>query len=627
MGSVDNLNRICRWSNITPLVLAIFIFLSIPAWSLAEPNETEIIRMILYTPEVGSYSQASEALLNATTIADNLTVIYRSHKLGFVVVDVPKNNSVKHYNDLLLVPGADSVMEDPFRVPCSLYEKINDPLYTKQWELTRVNIPKAWNLISGNRTVRVGLIDTGVDSENGDLQGIIEQKGYNWVENNTDTQDHNGHGTALAGIIGAVTGNGRGMAGVAKVSIIPESVGDQEVGIYASSSALAICHAADAGAQIIMIGYGGPIATLAEDRAVKYAAAKGCIMVAPAGNGGNSEQNYPSDFFEVISVGSTTNTDGLSVYSNFGIYMDLVAPGELLYSIYPNNQISPLRGTSPSAALVAGTAALILEANPSLNASQVREILCSTAKDLGKTGRDIHYGSGLLDAEAAVRKAINESSSSSHLEISKDMNLSVGYNNSSLQTEIDDIKELPPLTVKRASLGVNITAIDLLLYKGWNFVSLPSMLRSGKNTGEVFKGINTDGHTIWKYHADKQDWTAVLQNTRINPFEGFLIYSDRTTAVPLVFTTENKTPSRVHLSAGWNLIGSPYPNTTQAKTALSSVSEQWVSLLAFNASHQAYDPAIINGASGRHSDQQLLPPMTAYWVFMNQAGELTQGAA
>jgi len=294
-------------------------------------------------------------------------------------------------------------------------------------------------------------------------------------------------------------------------------------------------------------------------------------------------------------VGSTAKTDGLSYFSNYGIFVDLVAPGEEVISTWPGNTTKTATGTSPAAAIVAGTIAMIIDVNPDLSSDGIRSILESTSHDLGRTGRDIYYGYGLLDAGAALAEAEKQ-------------------HTKALNTEPNNLSAGPEQIKRIGSFGKG--GIEINLNPGWNFVSVPSYPASGKTGGDLFQGINTEGHTIWKFNAISQDWVAVEKQTNFTPLEGFLLYSDRHTSLPLVLDNRNGT-RQLNMSTGWNLVGSPNLTAMSAKDALFSLSKNWVSLLQYNSTMQNYDPAIIPGANGSHSDSRLLSPFSAYWVYMN----------
>lgn len=585
-------------------------------WGICDQNpQNGTERVILYT-DTGNGAPINLSFLNNSAVIENCTIVLQAPRLKFLVAEIPANNSTYYQNELIKIPGVIRIEPDVVRTPEILDSQSSTALnLTDQWAFNRTNLFDAWHLLRpepGLPPVTIAILDTGVDPSHEDLTGVLSPHGFDWVENSSSIHDTDGHGTFLAGIISAIAGEKKGTSGIANISILPERVGSNDTGIFASRSAVAIEHAADNGARIILMGYGGPGQSPAEESAISYATQKGCILIAPAGNDASNEGHYPSDYFEVISVGSTAKTDGLSYFSNYGIFVDLVAPGEGIISTWPGNTTQLATGTSPAAALVTGAAALILEADPNLNREQISGILTSTARDLGRTGRDIYYGYGLLDIGAAVSEAQKQNLRPGNLMVSDKK-----AGNDSVVTGASAISPTGLHDAKRSvSRGKGV--VEIPLNNGWNFVSLPSLPGSGKTSGDIFQGINTDGHTIWKYDAVTQDWIAVERQTDFTPLEGFLIYSDRSTSIPLVLDIRNGS-RELNMSTGWNLVGSPNMSPISARDALASLSQGWVSLLQYNSTTQSYDPAIIPGAGGSHADSRMLSPFSAYWVYMNTA--------
>ena len=617
MGSYRTFRR-GSWSYIVLILLVVAVLLVQPAVCAEQPDLTTE-RIILYT-EPGTHL-ISDLFPDNFSISKNCTIVLQAPDLHFLAVEIPGNESVYYQNELLKLPWVTGIEDDVIRMPETLNNSSpNDPYLPDLWAYNHTHVPEAWAALSSHGTeaqCTVAILDTGIDITHEDLAGVIADGGFDWVNNSTAMTDSDGHGTFIAGIVGAIAGNGKGIAGIANVSLLPERVGTNISGIYASRSAVAIKHAADSGARIILMGYGGPGQSPAEEAAINYAVQKGCILIAPAGNNASNEGHYPSDYAEVISVGSTAKTDGLSYFSNYGIFVELVAPGEEMISTSPGNSYQLASGTSTAAALVAGAAALILDAEPALSRDQVRKILSSTARDLGRTGRDIYYGYGILDVGAAIEAVKSEYTG----KVNKNSTISeVGPGNGSHLTTNNTTESSIPFPVKRAG-PENLESVQIPLESGWNFISLPSVPGSGKTSGEVFHGINTNGHTIWKYDADTQDWISIEKESNFTPLEGFLVYSDRQSSLPLVLDGQNE-KKEIPMSPGWNLIGSPYSVPVSAKEGLTSLSPDWVSLLMFNKTTQTYDPAVIQGANGTHADSRILPAFSAYWVYMNKGGLL-----
>ena len=281
----------------------------------------------------------------------------------------------------------------------------NDPYYSHQWGIPAIKADKAWDIEKGNKSVKIAIVDTGIDYTHEDIASNYVSGGYDWVNGDTDPLDDNGHGTHCAGIAAAVIDNGTGIAGVAQVSIMAEKV----LNSYGYGSnwnvARGIVHATKSGANVISMSLGSSSFSRILQKACLYAWRKGCILVAAAGNDGVRSIDYPARFKTVICVGSIDQSNSRSSFSNYGPQMELVAPGEHILSTYPGNMYVYKSGTSMATPHVAGVAALVWSHNPTLRNRDVRIILARTADDLGTLGWDEEYGFGRVDAEEAVNVA------------------------------------------------------------------------------------------------------------------------------------------------------------------------------------------------------------------------------
>ena len=281
----------------------------------------------------------------------------------------------------------------------------NDPYYSHQWGLPAIKADKAWDIEKGNKSVKIAIVDTGIDYTHEDIAPNYVSGGYDWVNGDTDPLDDNGHGTHCAGIAAAVIDNGKGIAGVAQVSIMAEKVLDRYG--YGSNWNVArgIVHATQSGANVISMSLGSSSFSRILQKACLYAWRNGCILVAAAGNDGVRSIGYPARFKTVICVGSIDRSNSRSSFSNYGPQMELVAPGEYILSTYPGDMYVYMSGTSMATPHVAGVAALVWSHNPTLRNRDVRIILARTADDLGTLGWDEEYGFGRVDAEEAVLNA------------------------------------------------------------------------------------------------------------------------------------------------------------------------------------------------------------------------------
>ena len=286
----------------------------------------------------------------------------------------------------------------------------NDPYWSYQWGPRIIEANYAWNTTIGDPSVLVAVIDTGIDWDHPDLAANYVPLGYDWVNNDTDPMDDEGHGTHCAGIIAAVINNSVGIAGLAQVRIMAEKGLDSGGWGTEDDLANAIIHAVDQGANILSNSWGGYGESALIHEAVKYAYDYGVLVVAAAGNEATSMKLYPAAYDEVIAVTATDEYDNPAWFpgwwgTNFGEWVELAAPGVDIYSTVWDDYYTYMSGTSMSTPHVAGVAALILSQFPNMTRDQVRLQLRFTADDLGDPGFDDYYGYGRINARRAVEQA------------------------------------------------------------------------------------------------------------------------------------------------------------------------------------------------------------------------------
>lgn len=281
----------------------------------------------------------------------------------------------------------------------------NDPDWSSQWAPKAICADKAWDIVNGSESIKIAIVDTGVDYNHEDLRDNYDDSGYDWVNNDDDPMDDNGHGTHCAGIASAVMDNGLGIAGVSQVKIMAEKVLNRW-GIGSTWNVVrGIVHAVQSDAKIISMSLGSHTPSKTLRKACLYAWKEGCILVAAAGNDGRRGICYPAKFRTVICVGAIDEKNKRCSFSNYGAQMELVAPGEHILSTYPDDKYVYMSGTSMATPFVAGVAALVWSQNASLRNQDVRKILARTADDLGNAGWDIEYGFGRVDADEALATA------------------------------------------------------------------------------------------------------------------------------------------------------------------------------------------------------------------------------
>lgn len=263
-----------------------------------------------------------------------------------------------------------------------------------------VNGPEAWDATTGDGTLLIALLDSGLN-EHTEVAGRIVP-GWNVPQDNGNTADGcSSHGTHVAGIAGATGNNGVGIAGLCwNVDFMPIVVVNPCSGLE-SYVAGGLTIAADAGADIINMSlqYSGGSALLLD--AVEYAAATGALLVAATGNS-NAGVAYPAKWDLTIAVAATTNQDKRWSGSNFGPEVDVAAPGHNIYSLSGTSSYTYKTGTSMSVPIVSGLAALMWTIDPDLSAAEIRAAIEATAKDVEVAGFDTFTGHGRVDAAAAL---------------------------------------------------------------------------------------------------------------------------------------------------------------------------------------------------------------------------------
>ena len=283
----------------------------------------------------------------------------------------------------------------------------DDQFRSLQWDLARINAPSAWARSTG-AGITVAVIDTGVDANHPDLAGQV-LPGGDLVDGTEGTAtDPNGHGTHVAGTIAALTGNGLGVSGIAPdAKILPVRVLGPDGSGYLSTAASGVIYAADHGADVINLSLSATVQTDAMTNAVAYARSRNVVVVAAAGNARSqgSPVSYPAADPGVIAVAATDSADNPATYSNRGGYVDVAAPGTSIASTFPGASYRRMSGTSMAAPHVAAVAALVKAYDKSLSPDRIEQVIESSSVDLGTPGRDDDFGTGLVDAAAAVASA------------------------------------------------------------------------------------------------------------------------------------------------------------------------------------------------------------------------------
>lgn len=325
----------------------------------------------------------------------------------------------------------------------------DDSLVNSQWALSKISAYEAWEITQGADTVVVSVIDTGIDYKHPDLvnkvfinggetgtdnqgrdkksngvddddNGFIDDymgwdftdrtgfpfdtTGGDYLDWDNDPMDENlfSHGTSVAGLIGAETNNGMGIAGVApKIKILNNRAFDPQGYGEEDDVAAAILYSVSMGAKVINMSFGDYSYSHVLKDVVQYAYSKNTVLVASSGNSNSPDPHYPSGYSEVISVGNSTSDDFVAGSSNYGSTLDMVAPGTQVKTTTRNWSYADFNGTSAAAPFVSASAALILSLKPFSN-EEVKQILKSTADDIGQQGWDQRAGAGRLNLLRAL---------------------------------------------------------------------------------------------------------------------------------------------------------------------------------------------------------------------------------
>jgi thermitase len=280
----------------------------------------------------------------------------------------------------------------------------DDPIYPEQWHLPMIESSRAWTKTLGNSKVIIAILDTGVNSNHVDLAANMVP-GWNFYDNNSDTRDVHGHGTAVAGSAAAQGNNTEGVASVAwNCKIMPIRISDPQGYAAVSTMAKGLTYAADQGARVANISYRVSTSSTIKT-AAKYMYDRGGAVAIAAGNQGEFDPSPNNPY--VLTVSATTANDKITSWSNTGNLIDLAAPGSAIYTTLRGGGYGKKSGTSFSAPIVAGVAGLVISANPNLSGEQIQEVLKMSADDLGPAGWDPTFGWGRVNAGRAVETALS----------------------------------------------------------------------------------------------------------------------------------------------------------------------------------------------------------------------------
>ncbi len=285
----------------------------------------------------------------------------------------------------------------PDRMAYAADLSVNDPLQTDQYSLTRMQIPAAWDISTGSSSTIVAVLDTGVDYTHPDLTGKVIN-GRDFIQNDDDSMDVQGHGTHVAGSVGASTNNGVGVAGIGyNTKILSVRVLGDDGGGSFSGMAQGIIWAADHGANIINMSIQAPGVSSdpACDEAIAYANSKNVLLNVCAGNYGDqgNPRSYPGYNSTVVAVGASDRNDQRASFSMYNPangsdnWVDVAAPGVDVLSTVMGARYENMSGTSMACPNTAGVASLIWSVYTSAGLtpknSDIRKLLEESCDPIG----------------------------------------------------------------------------------------------------------------------------------------------------------------------------------------------------------------------------------------------------
>ncbi|MFC1686525.1 S8 family serine peptidase [Patescibacteria group bacterium] len=292
----------------------------------------------------------------------------------------------------------------------------DDPLSTNQWGLTVMKAPTAWKNTTGSQSLKVAVIDSGVDTDHPDFSNANFVQGKSLVKGKEFFEDDHGHGTHVSGLVAATTNNNIGIAGLAwNTSIMPIKVTDRRGVTDNAKIAEGISYAVNNGADLINISLYGNEGTRTLYNTIDYAVRrKGVTVIASSGTGANQKVGFPAAYPEVIAVSSIDQDLKAAFFARQGSEIDITAPGQDVVGPIPyESVIAPtnvsgygtFNGTSMATGYTSGSAALLLSYDPSLTPAQVYKRLASSATKvdaMGGVSKTSGFGYGIVNPSYAL---------------------------------------------------------------------------------------------------------------------------------------------------------------------------------------------------------------------------------
>ena len=386
-----------RRSTALALVLAALLLLggASPAAGVEPGGDVAVPTAVTGARIIVTYTDAASAARGGAGVPD-VRLVSTVAAINMKVFRPSPGAEQRAMRALAAQPGVDSIESE---VTVESTTTPTDPLWrsTVMWAHDTVGMRSAWNRTKGTARTTIAILDSGLEWHTEFARRIVA--GYDFVENDRITNDPRGHGTMSAGAAAARGNNGVGLAGTCwECRIMPVRVLDQNGTGFAATVTRGIIWAADNGADVISMSFGGFAPSTAMASAVAYARSRGVVVLGSAGNDGESLPFYPGSLPGVIGVAASDPNDRPYRWSNRGSSFELTAPG-CFWTTTTRRGYGNFCGTSASTPLVAGIVGLMRSARPDLPGYMIERALLQTARRVG------YVSHGLPDADAAIALA------------------------------------------------------------------------------------------------------------------------------------------------------------------------------------------------------------------------------
>jgi len=358
--------------------------------------------------------------------------VFPTHERRTDLPDVSRIYKVKYNSEASPLTVARAVSGLPkvlYAEPNTVHEQFetpNDPMYSDQWHLPKISAHLAWNVSHGNSEILIGIVDSGVDMDHPDLADNlwynepemngtegVDDDGNGFVDdvwgwdfafgdNNPDNIGAgNAHGSHVAGLSNAVTDNNVGVAGVAwNIRTIVTKHSDDQAASWIANGMEGIMYAAEMGASVINCSWGGGGYSQYGQDVIDYVTGLGALVVAAAGNSNSDDVHFPAAYEEVMSVAATGSNDNRASFSNYGIWVDVAAPGVSTLATVPEHSYANFSGTSMASPITAGVAGLVKSFFPDLTPQELAMRVAGSTTNIDgfNPGYEGLLGSGRVNA-------------------------------------------------------------------------------------------------------------------------------------------------------------------------------------------------------------------------------------